>query len=73
MSWAGKLVPSSGTNLCSMEGSMCRITTLRGRSPPGKGVIKLQIICKRLCFARHGTSSSYMAYKSEVGSWHKAK
>ena len=33
---ANKLVPSSGTYLCSMQGNMCRISTLRGRSPPGK-------------------------------------
>ena len=31
-----KLVPSSGTYLCSMEGYMCRISTLGGKSPPGK-------------------------------------
>ena len=29
-----KLVPSSGTYLCSMQGSMCKIRTLEGRSPP---------------------------------------
>ena len=33
-----KLVPSSGTYLCSMQGNMCRISTLGGRSPPGKRV-----------------------------------
>ena len=31
-----KLVPSSGTYLCSMQGHMCRIATLEGKSPPGK-------------------------------------
>ena len=31
-----KLVPSSGTYLCSMQGYMCRIATLRRESPPGK-------------------------------------
>ena len=31
-----KLVPSSGTYLCSMQGYMCRIATLEGKSPPGK-------------------------------------
>ena len=31
-----KLVPSSGTYLCSMQGYMCRILTLGGKSPPGK-------------------------------------
>ena len=33
---ANKLVPSSGTYLCSMQGYMCRISTLGGKSPPGK-------------------------------------
>ena len=37
MSWENKIVPRSVTNLCSMKGSMCRIRTLGGRSPPGKG------------------------------------
>ena len=34
--WENKLVTSSGTYLCSMQEYMCRITTLRGNSPPGK-------------------------------------
>ena len=33
---ANKLVPSSGTNLCSMQGYICRISTLGGKSHPGK-------------------------------------
>ena len=33
---ANKLVPSSGTYLCSMQGYMCRISTLRGKYPPSK-------------------------------------
>ena len=33
---ANKLAPSSGTYLCSMQGYMCRISTLGGKSPPGK-------------------------------------
>ena len=33
---ANKLVPSNGTYLCSMQGHMCRISTLKGKSPPGK-------------------------------------
>ena len=37
-----KLVPSSGTYLCSMQGYMCRISTLGGKSPPGKREIKLR-------------------------------
>ena len=31
-----KLVPSSGTYLCSMQGYTCRIATLGGKSPPSK-------------------------------------
>ena len=31
-----KLVPSSGTYLCSMQGYMCRIATLGGKSPLDK-------------------------------------
>ena len=31
-----KLVPRIGTYLCSMQGYMCRIATLGGKSPPGK-------------------------------------
>ena len=34
--WARKLVPSSGIYLCSMQGYMCRISTLGGNSPLGK-------------------------------------
>ena len=33
-----KLVPSSGTYLCSMQGNMCKITTLGGKSPPDKKI-----------------------------------
>ena len=38
---ANKLAPSSGTYLCSMQGYMCRISTLGGKSPPGKKGNKL--------------------------------
>ena len=41
-----KLVPSNGTYLCSMQGHICRITTLGGKSPPGKKEIKLRRISK---------------------------
>ena len=34
--WENKLVPSGGTYLCSMQGYMCRIVTLGGKSPPGR-------------------------------------
>ena len=33
---ANKIVPSSGTYLFSMQGHMCRIVTLGGKSPPSK-------------------------------------
>ena len=36
--WENKLVPSSGTYLCSMQGHMCRIATLGGKSPPGEKI-----------------------------------
>ena len=39
-----KLVPISGTYLCSMQGYMCRISTLGGKSPPGKKGNKLRRI-----------------------------
>ena len=42
-----KLVPSSETYLCLIQGNMYRITTLGAKSPPGKKWgIKLQKICK---------------------------
>ena len=57
-----KLVPRSGTYLCSMQGYMCRISTLGGKSPPGKKGIKLRRIYKKwLYMAGHETSSGYMA------------
>ena len=42
-----KLVPSSGTCLCSMQGDMWRIMTLGEGLLPVKGMIKLQKICKK--------------------------
>ena len=59
---ANKLVPSSGTYLCSMKGYMCRIVTVEGKSPPGKNresSYKGYIKC--LYMARHETSLGYMA------------
>ena len=73
VSGVGKLVLNSGTYLCSMQGNMCRITTIRGRSPPSKGVINMQRICRRICLARHETSSCYMANNSKSRSLHKAQ
>ena len=43
-----------------MQGNMCRITTLEGKSPPDKKWgIKLQKICQRIYLAIHETSSGY--------------
>ena len=68
-----KLVRSSGTYLCSMQGSICRIRTLGGDVSSKYGIIKLQNIYERLYLVRIETSSGYMAYKTEAGSWHKAQ
>ena len=68
-----KLVSSIETYLRSMKGNMCRIMTLGGRFPLGKGVIKMQSLCKRLCLARHEIRLGYMDYNSEAGSHHKAQ
>ena len=38
MSWERKLVPSSRTYLCSMQGIMCKIRIVGGRSPSSKGL-----------------------------------
>ena len=73
MSRMENLVPSSGTYLCSMQGNMCRIKTLGGRSHPGKGVIKMQRIYKRICLARHEIISGYMDDNQSQGSHHKAQ
>ena len=73
MSWAGKLVPSSGTYLFSMQGNMCRIMTLEGNSPLGKGVIKMQRICKRINLDRHETRLEFMVDKYESCSQNKAQ
>ena len=67
MSWERKLVPSSGTYLCSMQGILCRIRTLKGMYPLGKGIIKLQKIYGRLYLDRIETSLGYMDYNSKVG------
>ena len=71
---ANKLVPSSGTYLFSMQGYMCRIATLRGKSPPGKN---RQSSCKgyikQLYMARHETSSGNMAETQCQGSRRKAQ
>ena len=69
--WENKLVPNNGKYLCSMQGYMCRIATLGGKSPPGK--IGNQAYMKWLCMARHETSSGYMADTQSQGSQHKAQ
>ena len=69
-----KLVPSSGTYLFSMQGNMCRIKTLKGKSPLRKnGDSSCKIYIKWLCLARHGTRSGYMTDNQMQGSRHKAK
>ena len=60
--WANKLVPSSGTYLCSMQGYMCRIATLGGKSLPDKNrESSYKGYIKWLCMARHETILCYMA------------
>ena len=69
-----KLVPSSGTYLCSMEGHMCRIVTLGGKSSLGKNrESSCKGYTKWLCVARHETSLGYMADTQSQGSQHKAQ
>ena len=58
--WANKLVPSNGTYLCSVQGYMCRILTLGGKSLPGKRETSCEGYKKWLCMARNETSSGYM-------------
>ena len=66
--WANKLVPSSGTYLCSMQGNICRIATLGGKSPPIKNQeSSYKGYTKWLCMARHETSSGYMADTQSQG------
>ena len=49
--WENKLVPRSGTYLCSMQGNKCRIMTIERRSPPSeKWWIKLQLDFIRFSF-----------------------
>ena len=62
-----KLVPSSGTYLCSMQGYMCRISTLGGKSPPGKRETSYEGYKRWVCMARHETSSGYMAEYTMLG------
>ena len=72
--WANKLVPSSGTYLCSLQGYMYRIATLEGKSPPGKNrESSCKGYIKWLCMGRHDTILGYMADTQSQGSWHKAQ
>ena len=72
--WEKKLVPSSGTYLCSMQGHTCRIATLRGMSPPSENrESSYKGYTKWLCVARHETSLGYMADTQSQGSRHKAQ
>ena len=69
-----ELVPSSGTYLCSMQGYMCRIVTLGGKSPPGKNrESSCKGYIKWICMARHETSSGYMVEMQCQGRRHKAQ
>ena len=62
MSGTCKLVPSSGTYLCSMQGNMCRITTLiEGPLLVKNGESSFQIYVKRIFLDRHETRLGYMA------------
>ena len=69
---ANKLVPSIGTYLCSMQGYMCRIATLEGKSPLGKignqaaKDIKLKVseACIRL-------KKAGKAHDNAITTWHK--
>ena len=68
-----KLVPRSGTYLFSMQGYMCRISTLKGKSPTGKRETSCEGYKRWLCMARHETSSGYMADNQSQGNRHKAQ
>ena len=72
--WKNKLVTSSRTCLCWMQGHMCRIVTLRGKSPPGKNrESSCKGYTKWICMARHEISLGYMDDTQSQGSWHKAQ
>ena len=72
MSRESKLVPSSGTYLCSMQGNICRIRTI------GEGLIPIKADqavkdIKRLYLAGIEARLGYMAYNYEAGRQHKAQ
>ena len=74
MSQESKLVPSSETYLCSMQGHMCRITTVGGKPPPGKhGESSYKGYVKWFFLARYEASSGCMADNQSQGSRHKAQ
>ena len=55
-----------------MQGHMCRIATLEGKSPLGKNKeSSYKGYTKWLYVARHEKSSGYMADTQSQGSWHK--
>ena len=71
---ANKLVPSNRTYLCSMQGHMCRITTLGEKYPLGKnGESSCKGYIKWLYVARHKTRSGYIADNQSQGSQHEAQ
>ena len=72
--WENKLVPSSGTYLCLIQGHMCRIPTLKEKSPSRKnGELSCKGYVKWICLASHETISGYMADNQSQGSQHKAQ
>ena len=74
MSRGKKLVPSSKTYLCSMQGHMCRIVTLGGKFPPGKNrESSYKGYTKWLCMATHEAILGYMVDTQSQGSRHKAQ
>ena len=72
--WEKKIVLSSGTYLCSMQGHMCRIAKLEGKSPPSKNrESSYKGYIKWLYVARHETRLGYIADNQSQGSQHKAQ
>ena len=59
-------------NLFSMQGYMCRIATLEGKSPPGKNrESRCKGYIKWLCMARHETGSAWIDMRQAQAIWLK--
>ena len=71
MSRESKLVLSSGTYLCSMQGNMCKITTLGGGSPPGKGLIKLKHIQYSHIYKEYNVEMHWRKNHKVLFIWHE--